>query len=298
MDQSGKKDIHPLTANVCVDDYCISSKEELPINSKGAFGPLTIPFNPQAQEIQLLASNNIIWSLKRPSHSPKILGLTKKPAQQKYSDGRIEDGYAIAWDIDNPASTRVWLVIDSKTVSHDWEVVTFTDANSRKSINVDFANLFSPDRTVDFRITITDVFSIDQLTQEKFIMLPEKTDLAVSIIAYPSLEYDNKQKIIGQNDSWEVSFLDAEAGRICRKDNLCDDKYDVTWTSSQQPICPTDLYKGELQYIFKKSGVHKITVTVQHKLKPKLRSEATATFIVPLENPYNYIDKNLGCSYP
>ena len=260
---------------------------EPPSNSQSHWSPTPVIVESEFEKIEFNIAGKVIRTITKPTSPPKIMSLDKATA---------DEGIKITWGVDRGNAEYVGLLLDYLSSPNNWQVAGFGDVETFTSFTADSDSIRSTLETLDFRLVATDGFHAVSYLAEDFIPTPIVKELDLFLSGAPTTE-----RIIGQDMFLELSFVDPQTGVGCRgegcRSGVNQGKYEVTWTSDKQNICSSDIYNGTLQYRFKKTGTHTVSVKVRHKEKEYPKGEATVLITV---NPSSFLvedNTNPNCSF-
>jgi len=269
-------------------DVCETlSDRQPPLDSLSHWSPTPIVIKPGIVRINFYISDLVVKSIVKPESSPRIVQFINLP---------LEDGYKISWKIENGNSKTVGLTLDYLSSPNIWQVAGFGDAGAFTSFIANSNSIQTTLEDLDFRLVATDGFHIDVYHEKNFIPSPRVKELTLHLSGAPIDE-----RIVGQDMFLKLMFIDPQTGVGCNgngcKSGANQGRYEIMWFSERQNICSTDVYNGELQYRFKKTGAHKVGVRVQHREKEYLKGEVSVQVSVRL-SPFPVEDNtDPNCSF-
>lgn len=286
VDSSGEIRVYPVGYVYCpkYTDVCETLRDqEPPGDSLGYFDPSFIVITPDTQEINFKVKGRLVKHLTCPPQEPKARDITVETTD--------ESQWLVRWTLEKQ-DTEAWIVLAYRG-RDKCESILFGNW-SATNIPLSPDSIYSPQDEVDVRLLVTDGFHLHTLTKERLLKFDTPRKIKIWLNGLP------RNATPGQTAHARYYFIDPETASVCNAKScpLAEDpeKYHVTWFSDQQPICASDLYKGELQYVFKKEGTHRLGITVQHRTRPELHAEAYQDVIVsPGEGSFQ--PRNPECSF-
>lgn len=269
-------------------DVCETlTDREPPSNSRSHWSPTPVIVEPGLEKIEFSVADKVIKTITKPTSPPRITALDKTAT---------EEGVEITWSVDKGGAEFVGLSLEYLSSPNNWQTAGFGNVGTFTSFTADSDSIRSTLETLDFRLVATDGFHAVAYLAENFIPTSIVKELNLFLSGVPTTE-----RIVGQDMFLELSFVDPQTGVGCSGDGcrsgVNQGKYEVTWTSDKQNICSSDIYNGTLQYRFKKTGIHTVSVEVRHNEKEYPRGEATVQITV---NPSSFPvedNTNPNCSF-
>lgn len=247
-------------------DVCETlTDREPPSNSQSHWSPMPVIIEPGVERIEFNIAGKVIKTITKPTSPPRINALNKISS---------EEGTEITWDIDTGNAEYVGLALEYLSSPNNWQSAGFGDVETFTSFTADSDSIQSTLETLDFRLVATDGFRAVAYLAEDFIPTPIVKELELFLSGEPTSD-----RIVGQDMFLDLSFIDPQTGVGCGGDGcrsgVNQGKYEITWTSDKQNICQSDITSNGLEYRFKKTGTHTVTVKVRHTEKEYPRGEAT-----------------------
>lgn len=273
LDGNGNRETYFSPGTYCPEgtDVCQSTTDvDFPMDSTGYLQPLVIEIRPEIIRMEAFAGDQSIWSLQRPNQGPEFLSLSSTPTKAQVND-ELVSGQEIHWIADPGGTGQAWVMVEYQASPDTWQAYTFGVPTLEGDVFMHPESVHAMLDDVDLRVTLTDGFTIQMVILEDVLHLV-KGEIELTVYGLHASEY-----VVGQNIVLWLGFIDPETGLGCVGSGCLEGenqgKYEVTWHSSMQTICPQDTASGELTYVFKVEGTHRLGVTVQHIEKPDLRGE-------------------------
>jgi hypothetical protein len=247
-------------------DVCETlTDREPPSNSQSHWSSTPVIIEPELEKIEFSVAGKVIKTITKPKSPPKVNTLNKIS---------LSEGTEITWDIAIGDAEYVGLALEYLSSPNNWQTAGSGDVETFTAFTADSNSIQSTLEIIDFRLVATDGFHIDSYLAEDYISTPIVKELEIFLSGEPTNE-----RTVGQDMFLDLSFFDPQTGVGCGGDGCQSGanqgKYNIVWTSDRQNICQSDITKNGLEYRFKKTGTHTVTVKVRHTEKEYLRGEAS-----------------------
>lgn len=267
----GRRESHFTTAAYYPPDTDVGEalrEREIPIGSEAYLDPINIFVSDRTKRIEVYIADELVHSITSFNQEFSIKAFSISESEAIVND-ELTSGHEITWSVEAQDTSGLWVTIEYQSSPDYWDPLVLGTPKMEGSLFILPDHIQSTLDQLNLRISVTDGFSTQSQVLNGVIDLEKKLELQLRGIT--------GEHSVGSHDGIELWFDDPETGASCDGRGCTfgenEGKYKVTWFSDVQNICPTDIYDGTLNYVYKSEGTHRIGARVEHIEKPELSAE-------------------------